>query len=95
MNCLQSQAFQINKEWLLYLITHQSHFEDFGLLMPEFVGYINILEVSGKLRSLYMSDAYIKENFTFNELLQTLQIDIQRARYEKMIFDLALAYEGK
>lgn len=94
MNGLQSQPFQINSEWLLHIAEHEQHFIDYDLLAPGFVGLINIMEVSGKLRELYMKNEYIKENFTYSELLLTLQKDIQRSRYEKMIFDLAYAYEG-
>lgn len=94
MNCLQSQSFQINTDWLIYLIKLQDLFVDYGLLSPNFIAFINIMDVSGKLRELYMNNDYMKENFTYNELLLSLQKDIQRARYEKMIFDLAYAYEG-
>lgn len=94
MNCLQSQSFKINTEWLCYLFENRKIFVDYGLLAPDFVAFINLMDVSGKLRELYMNDEYIKENFTYNELLLILQKDIQRARYEKMIFDLAYAYEG-
>lgn len=94
MNFLQSQPFQIHTEFLCYILRNQKTFVDHGLLAPDFVGYINIMDCSSKLREVYMKNEYIKKNFTYNELLLTLQKDIQRARYEKLIFDLALAYEG-
>lgn len=94
MNFLQSQSFKINTEWLLYLLDNRNLLVDYGLLAPDYVAFINIMDVSGNLRELYMNDEYIKENFTYNELLLTLQKDIQRARYEKMILDLAMAYAG-
>lgn len=94
MNCLQGQPFKINSSWLKYILDHKESFEDINLLKPEFVARINILEVSGKLRDLYMNNEYMKANFTYNELLLVLQKDIQCARYESLIFDLARAYEG-
>lgn len=94
MNCLQSKPFQIKTGFLIYLIRNEKTFVDHGLLAPGFVAYMNIMDCTSKLRELYMKNDYIRENFTYNELLLTLQKDIQRARYEKLIFELAMAYEG-
>lgn len=94
MNCLQGQPFKINSGWLKYISDHKDAFIEKNLLVPEFVARINILEVSGKLRDLYMSSEYMKAHFTYNQLLLVLQKDIQRARYESLTFDLAHAYEG-
>lgn len=94
MNCLQSKPFQIKTDFLTYLLQNEKTFVDHGLLAPAFVAYMNIMDCTSKLRELYMKNLYIRENFTYNELLLTLQKDIQRARYEKLIFELAQAYEG-
>ncbi|KAL4553846.1 hypothetical protein LXL04_040224 [Taraxacum kok-saghyz] len=65
-----------------------------GLLVPRFVAELNVMELSSKLRELYMKDKFMQDNFTYNELLGILQKDIQRARYEKIILELGIAYEG-
>lgn len=94
MNKLQSQPFKINKAWMDYISCNYDHFVDNGLLMPKFIANLNIKYVSDKLRELYMMDETIKKEYSYNELLIVLQKDIQRARYEHLIFSLAKAYEG-
>jgi DNA-directed RNA polymerase len=41
-----------------------------------------------------MQDEIIKKLCSFNELLNTICKNIQRARYEKLIIELAIAYDG-
>ena len=41
-----------------------------------------------------MMDEVIKKLCSFSELLQTLCKNIQRSRYEKLIIELAIAYDG-
>lgn len=94
MNALQNQAFRINSEWLDYILGNYSKFVSYGLLKPEFLAYVNVKNAASKLRDSYINDSYIKNNFTFNELLQGLYKDIQQARYEALIFSLSMAYDG-
>lgn len=44
MNTLQSQAFEINKEGLTFILNHRDRLVDMGLLMPSF------LESKGSIR---------------------------------------------
>nr|UYK51799.1 hypothetical protein [Paphiopedilum micranthum] len=60
--------------------------------MPRFLSSININEVSILLRKFMKDEEILK--FRFNELLHTLCKNIQRARYEKLMIKLAIAYEG-
>lgn len=94
MNALQNQAFSINKKWLSYIEKNYGVFVSYGLLMPEFLSYINVNNATSKLRDSYMNDSYIKNNFTFNEMLQGLHKDIQQARYESLIIEMSIAYAG-
>ena len=94
MNKLQRQAFQINSEWLKYIQENENTLVEYGLLMPRFLASINIKDVSRILRELHMKDEVINKLCSFNELLNTICKNIQRARYEKLIIDLAIAYEG-
>ncbi|XP_071712899.1 probable DNA-directed RNA polymerase [Rutidosis leptorrhynchoides] len=94
MNTLQNQPFQINSEFLQYIIDNEKTFVKHGLLAPRFIAYMNLRDSTGKLRSLYMKNDFIKSKYSYNELLLILQKDMQKARYEHLIFDLASAFKG-
>jgi hypothetical protein len=55
---------------------------------------MNIHEVSIFLRDFHMKDEVINKLCSFNELLQTLNKNIQRCCYERFVIKLAIAYEG-
>jgi hypothetical protein len=46
MNKLQSQAFQINSDWLKYIQDNENSLVEYGYLMPRFLANINLKEVS-------------------------------------------------
>lgn len=94
MNKLQRQAFQINSDWLKFLFANENLFVESGLLMPRFLAFMNIKEVSILLREFYMKDEVIKKLCSFTELLNTIHKNIQRSRYENLILNLASAYDG-
>ncbi len=94
MNKLQSQAFQINSDWLKWIQEKEDSLIEYGYLMPRFLASMNIKDVSSLLREFYMMDEVIKKLCSFSELLQTLCKNIQRSRYEKLIIELAIAYDG-
>lgn len=94
MNKLQCQAFQINSDWLKYIQEHEKEFVDHGFLMPRFLSSMNIRDVSILLREFHMKDEVINKLCSFSELLHTLCKNIQRTRYEKLIINLAIAYDG-
>lgn len=94
MNALQRQAFQINSAWLKYILENEELFVSNGLLMPKFLANMNIKDVSILLREFHIKDEVINKLFSFSELLRTLCSNMQRARYEELIFKLASAYDG-
>lgn len=94
MNKLQRQAFQINSNWLKFLLANEKLFVESGLLMPRFLASMNIKEVSILLREFYMMDEVINKLCSFNDLLQIINKNIQRSRYENLILNLASAYDG-
>lgn len=94
MNKLQSQAFQINSDWLRYIIENESLLVEYGYIMPRFLSSLNIKDVSDLLREFYMKDKDIKSLCSFSELLHTLCKNIQRSRYDNFIIKLATAYNG-
>jgi len=55
---------------------------------------MNITQVSFKLRELYMKDEVIFQFCSFNEIFNIVHKHIQRSRYENLILNLALAYDG-
>lgn len=94
MNKLQNQAFQINRDWLNYIIDNENLFVEYGYLKPRFLVFLNFLKASDLLREFHMKDEVIKKLCSFSELLQTLNKNIQCARYEYLIIKLAMAYDG-
>nr|YP_009861459.1 ORF312 [Mirabilis himalaica]QKN19356.1 ORF312 [Mirabilis himalaica] len=63
--------------------------------MPSFLAFINLVDVTPLLRSLYMQhNDTISRIVSYSEILQLLSKNIQRARYEQLILNLASAYEG-
>ena len=83
-----------NGDWLKYIQDNEEILVESGLLMPSFLASLNIKDVYILLRDFYMNDEVIKELCSFNELINTLCKNIQRARYEKLIIKLAKAYDG-
>ena len=94
MNKLQCQAFKINSFWLKIILDNENSLVSYGYLMPRFLANINIKSVSYELRDFYMNDEVINKLCSFNDVLQTLYKNIQRSRYEKLIINLAKAYDG-
>ncbi|KAL4553913.1 hypothetical protein LXL04_040018 [Taraxacum kok-saghyz] len=50
-----------------------------GLLVPRFVAELNVMELSSKLRELYMKDKFMQDNFTYNELLDSKEVNTEVA----------------
>lgn len=95
MNKLQSQPFEINSEWLQYLMDNEEKLVDQGLLYPRFISYLSINDASSLLREYFLMDEkMIKNPFSFSRLFDILCKDIQRARYEEFLIKLANAYDG-
>lgn len=94
MNKLQHQSFQINSEFLQYVIENKNTLVSCGHFMPEFLSTMNIKEVSFLLREFYMKDGLINKKLSFSDLLTTLCKNIQRSRYEKFLIKLASALNG-
>ncbi|GAB2288714.1 hypothetical protein Dimus_023029, partial [Dionaea muscipula] len=93
MNKLQRQDFKINSDWLIVIRKGEKGFVELGYLMARFLADMNINDVSILLRETYMKDDEMKELCTFSELYQDFSKNIQQARYEKLIINLAVAYE--
>ncbi|KAK7293365.1 hypothetical protein RJT34_16229 [Clitoria ternatea] len=94
ISSLQRQAFKINSPLLNCIIEHIALFEDGGFLMPEFLSKVILPHASGILRTQYDKNKDIKTIFKFSELYAILMKNMQQARYEYTIMDLAKAYNG-
>nr|XP_016498007.1 PREDICTED: probable DNA-directed RNA polymerase [Nicotiana tabacum] len=63
--------------------------------MPKFLAYLNIAEGCKVLREAYLSNEGDEcRPYLYPALLKKFLTDIQRARYETFILDIASAYEG-
>jgi DNA-directed RNA polymerase len=95
MNKLQSQPFEINSDWLKYILNNEQLFVQKGLLSPGFYAKLNPAEARILLRDVYLKhEAELKQFTNFANLYESLCKDIQLARYEQFILKLATAYDG-
>lgn len=94
MNKLQNQPFEINSEWLHFMIDHDDSLVRLGLLMPKFLASINLHKASSLLREFHMQNKEIKSLFSYEVLLKSLSNNIQRASYERFLIRLAGVFEG-
>lgn len=94
ISSLQRQAFKINSEFLDIIYKFRGLFEECGYLMPEFLSKVILPHASGILRSHFDKNKDIQTIYKFSDLYALLIKNMQRARYECTILDLAKAYEG-
>ncbi|XP_027333857.1 uncharacterized protein LOC113848504 [Abrus precatorius] len=94
ISSLQRQAFKINSPLLNCIINHRALFEDYGFLMPEFLSKAILPRATGILRRHFNKNRDIESIYTFNDVCSLLMRNMQQARYECTILDLAKAYNG-
>lgn len=94
LNILQSQAFMINSEFLLFINKNRDYLEEVGLFMNRKLARVNLEEVSDLLRSCFFNDTTgVKNVSNINALLKELVSRMQQARYEDFVLNLADAYD--
>lgn len=91
---LQRQAFQINSQFLEFIIHNMDEMVIHGLLKPEFLSNITMNDASKLLRECYMNSEKIHPIYKFGELVEILSKNVQLSRYEQTIIDMAMAYDG-
>ena len=94
ISSLQRQAFKIKTNLLNCIINHRSLFEDYGFLMPEFLSKAILARATGILRKHFHNNQDIQSIYTFNDVCALLMRNMQQARFECTIIDLAQAYNG-
>ena len=92
---LQSQAFEINKTFLSFIMENRDTLEEEGLLVNRCLAKVNLKEVSDLLRfSYFNNDEGVMDVCRCDVLLADLFHRVQRARYEDFVLLLATAYSG-
>jgi len=92
---LQSQAFEINKTFLSFIMENRDTLEVEGLLVNRCLAKVNLKEASDLLRfSYFNNDEGVMEVCRCDVLLTDLFHRVQRARYEDFVLLLATAYSG-
>lgn len=94
MNVLQSQAFEINKDVLNFIINNYDLLVKSGLLMPRYLASLNVNNAINLLRKYYLEDPSMIKVIKYKDLQNEFMVRIQRARYETFIINLASAYDG-
>jgi DNA-directed RNA polymerase len=94
INGLQSQAFEINTDFLNFINKNYDELVKSGFLMPKFLSSLNVSKTITLLRDAYLADSSMSVVCTFNELLKVFMSQVQNARYESLVIDLASSYDG-
>ncbi|XP_057432166.1 probable DNA-directed RNA polymerase [Lotus japonicus] len=94
ISSLQRQAFKINSIFLKSILENRELFEESGYLMPEYLSKVILHHASGILRNHFDKNKDIQTIYKFSEVYALLIKNMQRARYECTILDLARAYSG-
>ncbi|XP_050217544.1 probable DNA-directed RNA polymerase [Mercurialis annua] len=95
LNLLQNSACEINTKVLNFIQKNHDKLEKEGFLMNRILTDVNIKEVSDILRNLYYQNKDLMMNVILCEkLVNTLHKNIQQARSETFIINLASAYDG-
>ena len=96
ISSLQRNAFKINTILLKDILENRPFYEKHGFLMPSFLNHVILSKASGILRTHLDRVEYkeLKSIYRFSELVTILMKNMQRARYECTILDLAKAYDG-
>ena len=94
ISSLQRQSFKINSNFLNFILENRELLEECGYLMPEFLSKVILAHASRKLRSHFEKNKDIQTIYKFSDVYALLIKNMQRARYECTILDLAKAYSG-
>ncbi|KAH0687275.1 hypothetical protein KY284_017828 [Solanum tuberosum] len=93
MNSLQKESFEINVVMLDYIKVNYKSLVREGLLKPPILASINIPVAIKSLRDAFLKYEN-KGSITYQSVLDVFLADVQRARYEDFILDIASAYAG-
>lgn len=88
---LKETPFKVNKSMLNFIREHRQSLEEKGFLMPSFLSNIRIHVVYERLR-VEVSTANSKD-LVYSELASIIDKQVQRARYEDFLINLATALE--
>lgn len=91
LNKLQSQAFQINRQVLSFILEYRDALEEAGLLMNRYLAKVNLEDAAKLLRACHTEDRSVGK---YSKLLNDFAKRVQRARYEEFVLNLACAYDG-
>ncbi|GJX48684.1 DNA-dependent RNA polymerase [Tanacetum coccineum] len=94
MNTLQRQAFKINREHLKYIKENYQLLVNCNMLQPRFLCNVNTKYIAEVLKKAFLNDPDIKNSVSFSFILTLLLTNIDQARYEKFILDMAEAFLG-
>ncbi|GKC07566.1 DNA-dependent RNA polymerase [Tanacetum coccineum] len=94
MNALQRQAFKINEEHLKYIKDNYQLLVNCNMLQPKFLCCINTKDIAEVLKKAFLNDPDIRKSVSFSFILTLLLNNIEQARYEKFILEMAKAFLG-
>ncbi|NP_063983.1 orf329 (mitochondrion) [Beta vulgaris subsp. vulgaris] len=95
MNTLENQPFIINEGYLNFLLTHNDYLVRTGFLMPAFLNHIDFKVAIDIIRDLRSKESEnFQKTYTLNSIVHILEYNIQRARYEQNVLEMAYAYRG-
>lgn len=94
MKALQEVPYRINHPWLKTIISDYDLLVRAGLLLPKKLATMELKSACSILREAYLKNTRIQKLYSYNDILSTLTRNIQKARYEGFIIELAEALDG-
>lgn len=94
MNASQEVPYRINHPWLKTIRNDYDLLVQAGLLSPKKLATMELISACDILRGSYIKNKRIQKLYSYNDLLSTFTRNIQKARYERFIIELAEALDG-
>jgi hypothetical protein len=94
LNGIQSQGFEINRRMLNFIIDNRAILEEVGLLAVSKLAYVRVKECLEAFKYHYLKNPEVHNHYNLQTMMSLLINEIQRARFEDFVIQLASAYEG-
>nr|GEX52264.1 DNA-dependent RNA polymerase, mitochondrial [Tanacetum cinerariifolium] len=94
INLPMKQAFKINEEYLKYVKDNYQLLVNYNMLQPKFLYRINTKDIAEVLKKAFLNDPDIRKSVSFSFILTLLLTNIEQARYEKFILNMAESFRG-
>lgn len=94
LNKLQKEVFEVNTKLLSFIKKNREKLEEEGLLMKRILSTLNPQDIFDIVRYCFNINNDVKKVTSLKTLLNDMIKWMQQSRYERIVLDIANAYEG-